>query len=132
MFYDDIDPHGQLQWLVDTLAEAEKNGEAVHILSHVPPGSLECWHPWSSEFNRIVRRYLLFHLIILFSKFIAALSSISHLHKKKHFPSLNFYIQFKILQRHQGPIQRTHSHRRDKNFLRRKQDERLQCCLQRW
>ncbi|GJQ73032.1 hypothetical protein Trydic_g1666 [Trypoxylus dichotomus] len=57
LFFDDVDPHGQLQWLVDTLAEAEKNGEVVHLLAHVPPGSLECWHPWDNEFVRIVNRF---------------------------------------------------------------------------
>ncbi|KAI4459677.1 sphingomyelin phosphodiesterase [Holotrichia oblita] len=57
LFFDDVDPHGQLQWLADTLAAAEKNGEVVHILSHVPPGSLECWHPWNNEFIRIINRF---------------------------------------------------------------------------
>ncbi|KRT80707.1 Calcineurin-like phosphoesterase [Oryctes borbonicus] len=57
LFFNDFDPHGQLQWLANTLAEAEKNNEVVHLLSHVPPGSLECWHPWSDEFTRIINRF---------------------------------------------------------------------------
>ncbi|KAK5650745.1 hypothetical protein RI129_001774 [Pyrocoelia pectoralis] len=57
LVYDDVDPYNQLQWLSDTLLEAEKNQEAVHILSHVPPGDIECHQQWSHEFRRIIERF---------------------------------------------------------------------------
>uniref|UniRef100_A0A1Y1N7Y8 Sphingomyelin phosphodiesterase n=3 Tax=Photinus pyralis TaxID=7054 RepID=A0A1Y1N7Y8_PHOPY len=57
LVYDDVDPYNQLQWLSDTLLEAEKNQEAVHILSHIPPGDIECSQQWSHEFRRIIERF---------------------------------------------------------------------------
>ncbi|CAH0547909.1 unnamed protein product [Brassicogethes aeneus] len=57
LIYDDKDPNGQLQWLVDVLAEAEKNKEKVHVLSHIPPGEVECHRQWSNQFRRIVERF---------------------------------------------------------------------------
>ncbi|XP_011178147.1 sphingomyelin phosphodiesterase [Zeugodacus cucurbitae] len=47
----------QLQWLHDTLLAAEKAGEYVHILSHIPSGDADCWTVWAREFNRIIERY---------------------------------------------------------------------------
>ncbi|KAK4883571.1 hypothetical protein RN001_006890 [Aquatica leii] len=55
--YDDRDPLNQLQWLADALFEAEKNDEAVHILSHVPPGDDECIKQWAHEYRRIIERF---------------------------------------------------------------------------
>lgn len=51
----------QLDWLHDTLLEAEKAGEYVHILAHVPVGSGSTFNTWSREFRRVVER---FHPII--------------------------------------------------------------------
>lgn len=56
LIFDDVDPRGQLQWLANTLAEAEKNNEVVHILSHFPAGSVDILRKCSDEFNRIIRR----------------------------------------------------------------------------
>ncbi len=36
--YDRVDMNGELAWLVAELEAAEANGEAVHILNHIPPG----------------------------------------------------------------------------------------------
>lgn len=47
----------QLQWMHDTLLEAESNGEKVHILGHVPPGSGGCWRIYSREYRRIIDRF---------------------------------------------------------------------------
>lgn len=57
LLYNDEDPYGQLQWLADTLAEAEKNMEFVHILTHVPSGDGTCHKKWAHEYNRIIARY---------------------------------------------------------------------------
>jgi hypothetical protein len=37
--YEWEDMNGELKWLVKELEAAESNGELVHIVSHVPPGS---------------------------------------------------------------------------------------------
>jgi len=61
----------QLNWLHDTLLEAEKQGEHVHILAHIPSGSRDCWPVWAREYNRIIER---------FSKTISAIFN-GHTHK---------------------------------------------------
>lgn len=48
---------GQLQWLENTLVEAEKNNEFVHILAHLPAGASECQFTWSRQYNRIINRF---------------------------------------------------------------------------
>ncbi|XP_069688528.1 sphingomyelin phosphodiesterase-like isoform X2 [Periplaneta americana] len=57
LIYDSKDPAGQLKWLAETLLEAEKNGEKVHILSHIPTGYPSCLKTWSREFRKIVHRF---------------------------------------------------------------------------
>lgn len=56
MWYQPKDPHDQLQWLADTLLQAEKDGEFVHILAHVPANG-ECQSTWKREYLKIVNRY---------------------------------------------------------------------------
>ena len=51
------DPNGQLRWLADTLSKAEKTGEFVHILTHIPTGTKDCHFTWSREYHKIVNRY---------------------------------------------------------------------------
>ncbi|XP_063243966.1 sphingomyelin phosphodiesterase-like isoform X2 [Bacillus rossius redtenbacheri] len=59
--YDPIDPYSQLQWLVGVLREAERAGERVHILYHVPSGLRSrygwCLKVWGREFHKIVDRF---------------------------------------------------------------------------
>lgn len=57
IFYDGSHLSKQLEWMQETLLEAEKAGEYVHILAHVPSGMGECWNIWAREFTRIVERY---------------------------------------------------------------------------
>lgn len=57
LWYQPQDPYGQLQWLADTLSQAEKNKEFVHILAHVPSGSGECQITWKTEYIKIINRY---------------------------------------------------------------------------
>ncbi|XP_065690501.1 sphingomyelin phosphodiesterase [Patagioenas fasciata] len=49
------DPAGQLQWLVGVLAAAERAGEKVHIIGHIPPA--HCLRSWSWNYYRIVSRF---------------------------------------------------------------------------
>lgn len=51
-----MDPYGQLQWFSNTLYEAEKNGEIVHILTHVAIGEGDVHKKWSFEYERIIKR----------------------------------------------------------------------------
>lgn len=50
------DPYGQLAWLVDELEMAERNGEKVHIINHVPPGQPDCLKTWSRNYYDIINR----------------------------------------------------------------------------
>ncbi|XP_017757885.1 PREDICTED: sphingomyelin phosphodiesterase 1-like, partial [Eufriesea mexicana] len=61
LWYSPKDPDNQLQWLVNTLLEAEKNNEFVHILSHIPANSNSCLRTWKREYLRIINRFS--HLI---------------------------------------------------------------------
>ena len=45
-----------LAWLVEQLAEAETNGELVHMLNHIPPGNPDCLGAWGREYAKIVDR----------------------------------------------------------------------------
>lgn len=47
----------QFQWLHDTLLAAEKDGEKVHILAHIPNGDEDYHKPCSREYRRIVDRF---------------------------------------------------------------------------
>lgn len=61
LWYDPKYPTNQLQWLADTLLNAEKNGEFVHILSHIPANSNGCLNSWRREYVKIINRFS--HLI---------------------------------------------------------------------
>lgn len=47
----------QLQWLHDTLLDAEKVHERVHILAHIPLNEGSCFKFWVREYKRIVNRF---------------------------------------------------------------------------
>ncbi|KAI1806376.1 sphingomyelin phosphodiesterase [Daldinia bambusicola] len=51
------DPSGQLAWLVSELDAAEKEGERVYIIGHMPMGSHDAFHDGSNYFDQVVRRY---------------------------------------------------------------------------
>ncbi|XP_031341330.1 sphingomyelin phosphodiesterase-like [Photinus pyralis] len=57
LFYDDFDPYGQLQWLINTLLYAETQKEKVHILTHVPSGDYTCVRNWGRQYAKIVNRF---------------------------------------------------------------------------
>ncbi|KAJ9595713.1 hypothetical protein L9F63_013126 [Diploptera punctata] len=56
LLYNMVDPAGQLKWLAETLTQAEKDGEKVHILGHIPPGD-SCQKTWSREYRKIIDRF---------------------------------------------------------------------------
>ncbi|XP_046635576.1 sphingomyelin phosphodiesterase-like [Daphnia pulicaria] len=51
------DPASSLLWLNKVLEDAERAGEKVHILSHIPPGNGDCWTIFSREFSKIINRF---------------------------------------------------------------------------
>ncbi|XP_050420386.1 sphingomyelin phosphodiesterase-like [Adelges cooleyi] len=51
------DPVNELQWFIYELQNAEFNGEKVHVLGHIPPGSSECLKVWSRNYYAIISRY---------------------------------------------------------------------------
>ncbi|CAB3377350.1 Hypothetical predicted protein [Cloeon dipterum] len=55
--YEYKDPYGMLSWLVEELTKAEEKQEKVHIVGHLPPGSVECWGLWSKQLDRIINRF---------------------------------------------------------------------------
>lgn len=57
IFYDHLALLEQLQWLHDTLLDAEKAEEKVHILLHIPSGEENIYIYWSREYSRIVERF---------------------------------------------------------------------------
>lgn len=54
---DDLDPNGQLQWLVNELQDSQTNNEKVWLMGHVAPSDSDCVVPWSNLFDGIVNRY---------------------------------------------------------------------------
>ncbi|XP_032779473.2 sphingomyelin phosphodiesterase [Daphnia magna] len=56
-YYKSQDPASILTWLNQVLEDAELAGEKVHILSHIPPGNLDCWTIFSREFAKIINRF---------------------------------------------------------------------------
>ncbi|XP_022243798.1 sphingomyelin phosphodiesterase-like [Limulus polyphemus] len=51
------DPAEELQWLIQELQTAELQGEKVHIIGHIPPGSGNCIQVWSHNYYRIINRF---------------------------------------------------------------------------
>lgn len=55
--YDSVDPGGQLKWLTAELLAAERKGDKVHVIGHVPPDHRECTQAWLFNYIRIVERF---------------------------------------------------------------------------
>lgn len=53
----ELDPEGQLQWLVRNLDAAERMGYAVYIVGHMPMGDVDVMRHSSNAFNRIITRF---------------------------------------------------------------------------
>lgn len=51
------DPNGQFEWLVSELDAAEKAGENVYIIGHMPIGDHNAFHDGSNKMDQIVTRY---------------------------------------------------------------------------
>ncbi|KAL3951785.1 hypothetical protein ACCO45_013502 [Purpureocillium lilacinum] len=51
------DPNGQIAWLVQELDAAERAGESVYILGHMPPGEHDCLPDQSNYLDQVFLRY---------------------------------------------------------------------------
>ena len=52
------DPDGELRWFVNTLFDAEKKGEVVHIIGHIPPSNEgDCVKVWRNNYYAVVNRF---------------------------------------------------------------------------
>lgn len=78
ILYETKSIQSQFQWLHDVLLAAEKAGEKVHILAHIPNGDEDYHQPCAREYRKIVDR---------FHKTIAA-------HFNGHFEFFNFNLFF--------------------------------------
>lgn len=57
LYISDRDPDGTLTWLIEQLAEAERVGDKVWIIGHIPNGDANTRPAWSRNFYSIVNRY---------------------------------------------------------------------------
>lgn len=57
--YKDVkrDPSNHLQWLVGQLDKAEKAGERVYLVGHMPMGTSDALHDGSNYLDQVVNRY---------------------------------------------------------------------------
>lgn len=51
------DPSDHLQWLVGELDKAEKAGERVYLVGHMPMGTPDAIHDGSNYFDQVINRY---------------------------------------------------------------------------
>lgn len=51
------DPDGQLQWLADTLDDAEKKQQKVFLIKHIAPSQADCGTEWWRNYFNIIDRY---------------------------------------------------------------------------
>ncbi|RWS05961.1 sphingomyelin phosphodiesterase-like protein 2, partial [Dinothrombium tinctorium] len=57
LFYEPKDAGQQLQWLIEELLYAERNGLKVQISMHIPPDNRECTEAWLLNYIKIIERF---------------------------------------------------------------------------
>ncbi len=70
----ETDPSGQWAWLVTELDAAEKSGERVWIIGHMPMGLSDAFHAGSNYFDQIVNRYSATIAAMFFGTYPSSLS----------------------------------------------------------
>ena len=56
LYISDVDPDGTMSWFVQQLDAAEKAGDKVWIIGHIPNG-IDTRAAWSRNFYTIINRY---------------------------------------------------------------------------
>ncbi|KAK6619763.1 hypothetical protein RUM43_012528 [Polyplax serrata] len=51
------DPADMLKWFITELDKAERENVKVHVIGHIPPGSVDCLKIWGNNFYDIISRY---------------------------------------------------------------------------
>ncbi|KAH7165955.1 Metallo-dependent phosphatase-like protein [Dactylonectria macrodidyma] len=51
------DPSGEIAWLIGELDAAEKAGERVYLVGHMPLGDQNCFHDQSNYLDQVISRY---------------------------------------------------------------------------
>uniref|UniRef100_A0A7E4V112 Sphingomyelin phosphodiesterase n=1 Tax=Panagrellus redivivus TaxID=6233 RepID=A0A7E4V112_PANRE len=57
LYINATDPDDTLQWLSSELLSAEKAGQKVHIISHIPTGDAYCLQAWANNYYKLVNRF---------------------------------------------------------------------------
>uniref|UniRef100_A0A1I7XUQ1 Saposin B-type domain-containing protein n=1 Tax=Heterorhabditis bacteriophora TaxID=37862 RepID=A0A1I7XUQ1_HETBA len=57
LYINQTDPDGTLTWLIKQLSMAEKEGDVVHILAHIPGGDGEALEGWAINYYKVVNRF---------------------------------------------------------------------------
>ncbi|XP_054154575.1 sphingomyelin phosphodiesterase-like [Oppia nitens] len=57
VYYRSVDTGDQLKWLIKELDRAERVGDRVHLVGHIPPDNAQCTQSWLYNFMAIVERY---------------------------------------------------------------------------
>ncbi|CAD5234594.1 unnamed protein product [Bursaphelenchus xylophilus] len=57
LYLNQTDPDGTMTWFASELLQAEKRGEKVQILAHLPAGAGEMFEQWAINYYRLVNRF---------------------------------------------------------------------------
>ncbi|CAI4226999.1 unnamed protein product [Auanema sp. JU1783] len=57
LYINQTDPDGTMQWLINQLSDAERAGDKVHILSHIPGSNHESLEGWALNYYNVVNRF---------------------------------------------------------------------------
>lgn len=57
LFLNQTDPDGAMTWLSNQLQDAEKAGDKVQILAHIPGGDGEMFQAWAMNYYHLVNRF---------------------------------------------------------------------------
>jgi len=57
LYLNETDPDGTMSWFLDQLLQAERAGDKVHIVAHIPTGNSEALEGWSINYYNIVNRF---------------------------------------------------------------------------
>ncbi|KAF8382030.1 asm-3 [Pristionchus pacificus] len=57
LYVNQTDPDGSLSWFQNQLVEAEKAGDKVHVVAHIPGGSGEALEGWAINYYKVINRF---------------------------------------------------------------------------
>uniref|UniRef100_A0A914PM50 Sphingomyelin phosphodiesterase n=1 Tax=Panagrolaimus davidi TaxID=227884 RepID=A0A914PM50_9BILA len=57
LFINQTDPDGTMTWFLEQLEDAERNGDKVHVVAHIPGGGGEALEGWAINYYNAVNRF---------------------------------------------------------------------------